>query len=68
MSKSPLVRPSLSFEKLKTDLRQVPKEFVKMSNIEYMFISVKKDLTFQNTKRLIKIIEKIFKLEKSSNH
>lgn len=67
ISKSPIVRPPQGYRKLDVDLRQVPKEFIKMANIEYMFLTVKMDIYYHNSNRMIRIYDAFFKLERSWN-
>lgn len=63
LSKSALVRPDYGFTKLDTDLRQVPKEFGRMSNIDYVYFSYKNDGEFFKTERLTYILDALNKLE-----
>lgn len=63
ISKSSLIRPDYKYNKLETDLRQVPKEFGKMSNIDYVFLSYKNDGDFFKTERLTYILDALNKLE-----
>lgn len=37
--KHPLIRPNFGFEKINLDLRQVPKEFVKLPNMDYVYLT-----------------------------
>lgn len=39
--KHPLIRPNFGFEKINLDLRQVPKEFVKFPNMNYIYLTKK---------------------------
>lgn len=66
ISLKPHVRPPPKYLKMETDLRQVPKEFLKMSNIEYMFITIRQDTHFENMRRLIELLDKVYILEKST--
>lgn len=63
ISKSSLVRPDYKYEKLETDLRQVPKEFGKMSNIDYVYLSYKTDGEFFKFERLTYIFDALNRLE-----
>jgi hypothetical protein len=63
ISKSSLVRPDYKYHKLETDLRQVPKEFGKMSNIDYVYLSYKTDGDFFRTERLTYIFDALNRLE-----
>ena len=65
ISNSPLKRPPLGFEKINIDLRQVPKNFIKLTNIEYMFLAKKVDKLFLPTQRKIFILHNYWKLENS---
>lgn len=39
--KHPLIRANFGFEKIEVDLRQVPKEFVKLPNMDYIYLTKK---------------------------
>ena len=41
LGKSPHIRPPFGYEKIDLDLRQVPKEFIKIPNLDYVFLSYK---------------------------
>ena len=41
MGKHPLIRANFGFEKIELDLRQVPKEFVKLPNMDYVYLTKK---------------------------
>jgi len=55
ISKNPLIRPRFGYEKIPVDLRQVPKEFIKLSNIDYTFLSYKNDDFYNESERLLSI-------------
>lgn len=56
ISKNPLIRPQFSYEKIPVDLRQVPKEFIKLSNIDYTFLSYKDDKFYNESERILSIL------------
>lgn len=67
ISRSPLIRPDYGFDKLDVDLRQVPKEFVKLNNIDYVFLSTKQDGQFFRTERLVYLLESLNRLEQTTH-
>ena len=67
ISKSPFIRPDYGYKKVDVDLRQVPKEFIKLGNIDYVYISYKNDTQFYNIERLAYIFDSINALENTLN-
>lgn len=59
------VRPKFGYQKIETDLRQVPKEFIKLTNIQYSFLTCRFENSLSNNKLLLKIYQKFYLLEKS---
>jgi hypothetical protein len=67
ISKSPLIRAEYGYSRIDVDLRQVPKNFIKMSNIDYVFVQVRTDKHFYSTEKLIYIFDNIQRLEATLN-
>lgn len=65
ISLSKYVRPKFGYEKIETDLRQVPKEFIKLTNIHYSYLTCKFENSLLNNKLLLNIFQKFYILEKS---
>ena len=59
------VRPPFGHQKIETDLRQVPKEFIRLTNILYSFITVQYDSSLLNNKLLLNLIQSFYQLEES---
>ena len=67
ISRSPFIRPDFGYHKIDVDLRQVPKEFIKLNDIDYVFLSYKTDGKFFNTEKLTYIFDNLNKLESTLN-
>jgi hypothetical protein len=65
ISFSKYVRPKFGYQKIETDLRQVPKEFIKLTNIQYSFLTCRFENSLSNNKLLLNIYQKFYLLEKS---
>jgi len=79
--KHPLIRANFGFEKINLDLRQVPKEFVKLPNMDYVYLTKKylnsknkkiyifncfrTDKEFFNNERELQLLMNLYDLEKS---
>jgi len=67
ISRSPFIRPDYGYQKINVDLRQVPTEFIKLNNIDYVFLSFKTDAKFYSTEKLCYIFDNINRLEQTLN-
>jgi len=56
LGKSYLVRPKFGFDKLAVDLRQVPQQFYKLPNLDFVYLSYKSDKMFYICERELNII------------
>jgi hypothetical protein len=41
--KNPLMRPDFGYQKIDLDFRQVPLEFIRLPNNDYLFMQIKED-------------------------
>ena len=62
---NPLIRPDFGYKKIDIDLRQIPKDFIKHPNNDYLFITYKTDEHFFNNEREMKLLMDLHRLEKS---
>ena len=67
ISRSPFIRPEYGYKKIDMELRQVPKEFIKLNNIDYVFVSYMNDDHFYSTEKLVYIFKSMHELENTLN-
>ncbi len=63
--KNPLIRPGIKYNKIDCDLRQVPCEFIRLPNMEYVYITYKNDELFFTNKKELFIMNSFWNLEKT---
>lgn len=68
IGKNPIIPPSWGYEKVPIDLRQVPEQFLKNSNHDYVYMSFKRDSLFFSCQRHVKILNSLADLENSSGN
>ena len=57
------MRPDFGFEKLPVDLRQIPKEFLKLPDCDYVFLTQQIDRHFSVHEKVLHILDALCKLE-----
>lgn len=67
IGKNPMVPPRWGYKKIDVDLRQVPAEFIKAPNHDYVYLTYKTDELFHVSERHIRIIKAFFELEGTWN-
>jgi hypothetical protein len=67
VGKHPMVPPKWGYNKVNLDLRQVPVEFIKAPNHDYVYLTYKTDELFHTSERHIRIISAFVELENSYN-
>lgn len=65
LGKSYLVRPKFGFEKLPVDLRQVPQQFYKMPNLDFVYLSYKADKMFYICEKETHILQGLDEVERT---
>ncbi|EAR94374.2 hypothetical protein TTHERM_00049190 (macronuclear) [Tetrahymena thermophila SB210] len=63
--RNPLIRPDVGFNKIECDLRQVPKEFIRSPNMEYVYLTFKKEDFFFVNERELLIMVNFMNLERT---
>jgi hypothetical protein len=58
-----MVPPKWGYRKIEVDLRQVPVEFIKAPNHDYIYLTFKTDELFHISERHIRIIKAFVELE-----
>ncbi len=64
-AKSPLARPDFGYQKIDIDLRQIPSEFIKHPDNDYLYITYKSNQHFFSNERTLKLILSLHELEKT---
>ena len=59
------VRPDFGFEKLNLEIRQVPKEFVNLDNLDYVYLIYKKQSDFIYNKKVLEILKSFYDFKKA---
>ena len=67
IGKNPMVPAKWGYKKIDLDLRQVPPEFIKAPNHDYVYLSFKTDELFHISERHIQIIDAFVELENTFN-
>jgi len=65
LGKSFLVRPKFGFEKINLDLRQVPPQFYKIQNLDFVYCTFKADRMYYICERELYILKHLEEVEKS---
>ena len=58
-----MVPPKWGYNKIDTDLRQVPKQYIKAPNHDYVYLTYKTDENFHISQRHIQIIKAFVELQ-----
>lgn len=67
IGKNPMVPAKWGYKKVDVDLRQVPSEFIKAPNHDYVYLTYKTDELFHISERHIQIIKAFVELENTWN-
>lgn len=65
LGKSYLARPRFGFDKIAVDLRQVPQQFYKLPNLDFVYISYKADKMFYICEKELYILKCLDEVEKT---
>lgn len=66
IGKNPLIEPDYGYEKIDIDLRQVPKDFIRIPNNDYVYLTYKTDKLYFLNERELKILMSLNELEESN--
>ena len=66
LGKSAYMRADFGYEKIPCDLRQVPKNLLKMPNCDYAFLTHKMDQHLSVSEKVLHILDALDKLEQTT--
>lgn len=68
IGKNPIIPPAWGYQKIPIDLRQVPEQFLKNSNHDYVYITYKCDSSFYSCQRHLKILNCLWDVENAQSN